>query len=165
MERGNGGLFGMTHGALLRRHGGHKMTRYSNRKHIVRKGVVRSSLLALAISLSGCVTQPTGGPDKDGWLGGAAAIRESNEMNAKKMIPVAIDCKFAGITAGKVKYKVKFKYKLNKTKVRGHWQVGDSAQIAHQDVVQGKRGYRRSFTKNIYDPTSGERALCVIWQN
>jgi hypothetical protein len=123
------------------------------------------SLLATTFSFS-VVSQSRAATDGRGeWLIATAAIRESNEMNAKKMLPATIDCRFRSITSSLVSYELRFTYKANRSKKLGHWQVGNDKQIAHEDATQRKRGYHRIFTKTIQDPESGERASCVIWLN
>ncbi|MER8492719.1 hypothetical protein NKH53_31715 [Mesorhizobium australicum] len=116
----------------------------------------------LAFSL---VSQPTAAAAQGGaWLDNYSAVRESNRMNSKHILPATIDCRFKSITPRLATYEVKFSYEAKPSQKRGHWQVGNTRQMAQQDAIQRKRGYHTIFMKRIYDRASGERASCAIWR-
>jgi hypothetical protein len=122
-------------------------------------------LLAVGLSLSGCVSGSGGGAvGGDGWLEKQAALNESKRMGAKGMKPVSLDCRINAVSNAVPTYSIKLEWAPAKAGTRWKWRVGGLAAIARDDASARLAGLHKVFSKTA-SHHSGVSAACVIWES
>jgi hypothetical protein len=123
-----------------------------------------NTVLLAGLLVAGGVIEPAIGAGGGNWLEKDAALREGKRMDANRMRPASIDCRFDRVSNGSPTYATKIIWKRNKPAVHFNWHVGNATSIAREDAHARKRGFHKVFSKSIHDRASGLHASCVIWE-
>jgi hypothetical protein len=133
-------------------------------------GNAGAAICALLL-LGGCVSNPADDPASDAtsasgqWLKTADADRVVNAMSAKGFAPASIDCRFEDTTPGQLAYASKFTWRRSPPNARFHWEVGDPAYLASNEVKANRVGLRRVSAKTVTDAATGQKVGCSIWSS
>lgn len=119
---------------------------------------------AVAI-ISACTTASTGDSfaTPPEWLGKEKSIAKNQQMTAKGMIPISIDC-MMDTTAKNPQptYFLKIEYK-SRPGVKWRWGVGETDEMQVHANTAKREGLRRIQSRQMLDPNSGKRASCALW--